>query len=222
MGLEKEFILMIVHRLRTSLAGLKWSLKMLTNGDFGGINGEQKDVLGKIYTKNNKIIDLVGDLFDLTTIKEGTKVYNMKLCDVADIIKSVIGDYDYEIRSKNIKLDFNRKDGASTITLLDKNAMEAAIQNIFDNAIRYTSNNGEIKLSLVSREEEIEIKIQDFGPGMPDIHVKKNLSDMGIGLYVSKNIINAHKGKIWFESQNDRKRGATGTIFFITLPILLH
>jgi len=223
-----EFILMVVHKLRTSLTGVKWPLRMLLSGDFGQTTLEQKDIIKKIGQRTNTMISSVNDLLDLARAEDGNHVYNMSLYSVEDIVQSVINDYQSEIASKNIKFSFDRPENVFAKTMLDKEAIEAVIQNLLDNAIKYTPSGGMIKVSLQTSGKEIEIQVQDSGMGIPkqkqqhifdkffrsDNAIKNDPSGAGLGLFIAKNIISAHNGKIWFQSQENK-----GSTFYVTLPI---
>lgn len=231
-----EFILMVVHKLRTSLSGIKWSLKMFLDGDFGQINKEQEDIVKKVYQKTNVTISSVDDLLDLYSIADGVHVYNMNLSDVEGIIQAVVDDYKEAIKNKNIKFSFEKIGESndsqviknSTIAMLDKDAMGVVMQNLLDNAIKYTPAGNDIKVSLRIVDKTIEIQVKDSGIGIPkqkqgqifnkffraENAIKIERSGMGLGLFVAKNVIEDHKGKIWFESQENK-----GTTFFVSLPI---
>ncbi len=106
--------------------------------------------------------------------------------------------------------------------------MRIVIQNFLDNAIRYSPEGGKISISLNSDGKNIQFKMQDFGMGIPknqqdkiftkffrgDNAVRVNTVGSGLGLFLAENIIEAHSGKIWFESEENK-----GTSFYFTLPI---
>jgi two-component system sensor histidine kinase VicK len=112
--------------------------------------------------------------------------------------------------------------------MLDQEKMKLAVQNLIDNAIKYSADNSKIDITLTSDNENIEFKIQDQGIGIPEAQQQKiftkffrgdnaekvNTIGSGLGLFLAQNIIEAHSGKIWFESG-----AGSGTTFYFSLPI---
>ena len=133
----------------------------------------------------------------------------------------------YETQKRKIKIDFYEQ-GFFPEILLDSVKIKLAIQNLIDNAIKYSQENSKIEISLISNENNIEFKIKDFGMGIPsnqqdkiftkffrgDNATKLREIGSGLGLFLCKNIIDAHGGKIWFESKENLE-----TSFYFTLPI---
>jgi signal transduction histidine kinase len=110
---------------------------------------------------------------------------------------------------------------------IDKEKMELAVQNLLENAAKYTPEGGSIDISLEKHEAEVVFKIKDTGVGIPETEheriftkffrgenvIKMETEGSGLGLYTTRNIIDAHRGKIWFESKEGK-----GTTFFFSLP----
>jgi signal transduction histidine kinase len=216
-----------VHRLKHGLAAIKWSLKMILSGDFGEISDEQKDIIEKSLEDNEKLILLSDNLLNGTDVDKTKKFLSRDLCDAELIVNSVIKSYESKIAEKKIKLEFTAPEEKTEI-FLDKEKIKIAIQNILDNAIRYTKEGGKIVISLSRNQGNVELKIQDSGMGIPenqkrklftkffrgDNAIKVNDDGSGLGLFIAKNIIEAHGGKIWFESEENK-----GSTFYVALPI---
>ena len=112
--------------------------------------------------------------------------------------------------------------------MLDAEKAKLAFQNIIDNAVRYTSLNGQITISLKIVDKNIEFSVEDSGVGVPENQqariftkffrganaVRMNTEGSGLGLFIAKNIVEAHGGKIWFKSEENK-----GTTFYISFPI---
>jgi signal transduction histidine kinase len=228
-GMNTEFVSTVAHNLKTSLSAIKWSLRMLIDGDFGKNSEEQKEVALRLYKKNEAAISALDDLLNLSKIEDGAYIYKKNPADIISIILSVMDDYKDEIKSKNIELEFEKPEYGVPKMRLDEEKIRIAIQNIFDNAVKYTSAGGKIKVCLKHTEKEIEIEIQDSGIGIPeqqqinifrkffrgDNAVQTEFDGSGLGLFIAGNIISAHKGKIWFESEENK-----GTTFYISLPVV--
>ena len=196
---NEMFIITIVHKLKTSLAGFKWSLKMLLDEDYGHISVEQKNIIKKLYIRNNSIISSVHDLLDLTAIKDAAHSYNMVYSDIEEIIHSVMADYYDEAKGRKIDLSFKKsrllKGRPLVKTTLDKDAIKSALQNIIDNAIKYTPPEGIVKVSLDATKKEIRIQVQDSG--------------IGISKEAQKNIFQK-----FFRAGNAKKIDSSGVGFF--------
>ena len=131
-------------------------------------------------------------------------------------------------KKKNLSLKFIKPEKPLPKIRMDSLKIRQVVQNLIDNAVCYTKERGKIILSIKKVKNFIEFKIEDSGIGIPDPEKKLIFSECfrasnaieqknvgtGLGLYLTKNIIEAHQGKIWFES----KRGE-GSTFYFTLPV---
>lgn len=226
--MKSEFVTLAAHQLRTPTSGIKWSLRMLLDGDLGVIPEGQKKVIEKAYNTNEKVIRLINDLLNVARIEEGKFLSKMVLSDIGEVIQSVVDLYSEEIKKKKLKLEFKKPEKDLSQVMLDVDKIKIAIDNLVDNAIRYTFPGGRVTISIKEKEKEIEVQIQDTGVGIPENEQDKiftkffraeNIMKMetegtGLGLFITKYIIEAHGGSIWFESEEGE-----GTIFYFTLPL---
>jgi len=227
--MKTEFVSLSAHQLRTPLAAIKWTLRMLLDGDLGKITEEQKDFIEKTYESNERMINLINDLLDVTRIEEGKYLYKPILADIEPIVQFVIDSFKEEIERKKLKFEFKKPKRKLPKVMLDVEKMKLAIQNLLDNAIRYTKPGGEISVSLRDLENKIEFSVRDTGVGIPENQqsrvftnffraanvIRMETEGSGLGLFITKNIIEAHGGKIWFESKEN-----IGTTFYFTFGIL--
>lgn len=226
--MKNEFVTLAAHQLRTPISGIKWSLQTLLDGDFGDLSEKQKRVVEEAFKTNNKVINLINDLLNVAEIEEGRYLNKVALSDISEVILSVIEDYKVEAEKKKIKINFNSPEGILPKIMLDVEKIKIAISNLLDNAVRYTLDGGEVDISIKNYEKEIEVKIEDNGVGIPINEQEKMFTKFfrssnirkidtegtGLGLYIVKNIIEAHEGKIWFDSEENR-----GAAFYFTLPV---
>ena len=226
--MKSEFVTLAAHQLRTPTSAVKWSLQMLLDGDLGKLNKEQIKILEKMYKTNDKVIRLVRDLLNLAQIEEGKFLSKIILSDIEDIIQFIINSNKSLIEEKKLNFEFRKPEEKLPKVMLDVEKMKIAIENIFDNALRYAFSGDNVSISLKNKKKEIEIKIQDTGMGIPQDQqgkvftkffraaniMKVDTEGTGLGLYISKNIIEAHGGRIWFESEQDK-----GTSFYFTIPV---
>ncbi|MDP2910269.1 MAG: ATP-binding protein [bacterium] len=225
---KSEFVSLAAHQLRTPLSALKWILKTFLSDELGRMNKEQKEFLLDAYNSNERMIVLVNDLLNAARIEEGRFLYKLDLTDLDVLIKSVIDSCRDLIREKNIEIEFKNLIKKPLKTLIDADKIKIAIDNILENAIKYSEPDGKIIISLKSDRKEIEASVEDSGLGIPEIQQKRVFSKFfrganvlrketdgtGLGLFIAKNIIEAHNGRIWFKSVEGK-----GTTFYFTLPI---
>jgi len=226
--LKTEFVSVSAHQLRTPLSAVKWTLRMFLDGDLGEINREQKSFLEKTYQSNERMIDLINDLLNVARIEEGRYLYKPVLLDLASLTQAVVNTYQEESKKKKIIFEFEAPKEKLPGVMADSEKMQLAIQNLIDNAIRYTPAGGKVKVFLKKTDKNIEFSVKDSGIGIPKEQQKRVFTKFfraanairtetegtGLGLFIAKNIVEAHGGKIWFESEEGR-----GTTFFFIIPI---
>jgi PAS domain S-box-containing protein len=225
--MKTEFVSIAAHQLRTPLSAIKWTLKMLLGGDLGKITDTQRDFVGKTYQANERMIDLINDLLDVTRIEEGRYLYKPVLTNLETIVEFVVKSQKEELEKKNLKLEYKKPKKELPKIMLDVDKIRLAIQNIIDNAIKYTKPGGWIEVSFKHTKNEIEFLIKDSGVGIPKDQqnrvftkffrganvMRMETEGSGLGLFITKNIIEAHGGRIWFESKVGK-----GTTFHFILP----
>ena len=226
--IKTEFVSITAHQLRTPLSSIKWTLRMLLDGDLGEITDEQREFIEKTYTSNEKMISLINDLLDVTRIEEGRYLYRPVLGDIEEILQSMLASYNDLAKARRLRIDFKKSDKKMSKVMVDVEKIRLAIQNLLENAIRYTPVGGTITVSLKRDKKEVIISIKDSGVGIPKDQrervfskffratnvVKMETEGSGLGLFITKNIIEAHGGRIWFESEEGK-----GANFFFTIPI---
>jgi PAS domain S-box-containing protein len=226
--MKSEFVTVAAHQLRTPTSAIKWSLKMLLDGDLGEMPEVQRQVIEKTYNTNEKIIHLINDLLNVARLEEGKFLSQIILSDIEETIQSTIEIFSEEIRKKKIKFEFSRPAGGLPRIMIDVDKIKIALENLIDNAVRYTKPGGKINISAETDGKEITIQIQDTGVGIPENEKEKiftkffrgeNIMKMetegtGLGLFIAKNIVELHGGRIWFDSKEGE-----GTVFSFALPI---
>jgi len=230
--LKTEFVSIAAHQLRTPLSAIKWTLRMLIDGDLGKITDEQVDFLQKTYQSNERMIDLVNSLLNVTRIEEGRFLYRPVPTDLIEIVEAVIESLQEKIKRKKINFKFVKPTEKLPKLTADAEKLKLAIQNLIDNAVSYTLPGKKveviIKVVVKKKGDVMRIAIKDEGVGIPKNQqsrvftkffrganvIRLETVGSGLGLFIAKNIIEAHGGKISFKS--DQKKGTT---FYFTLPI---
>jgi len=225
--MKSEFVSLAAHQLRTPSSAVKWTIKMVLDGELGKINKEQREFLTDSYNSNERMIALINNLLNIARIEEGRYIFKPVLTNIREIIEDVIDLYKEEAKKKGIKIEFKEPKKKLPKVVLDVEKMQIAIDNLVRNAIKYTLSDGKVIISLKYLKKTIEFSIKDTGVGIPKqqqnrVFVKffrgSNIMRMetegtGLGLFIAKNIIEAHGGKIWFESEKDK-----GSTFYFTIP----
>lgn len=230
----KDSILRIVaHDLRNPIGAIRTICHLLQN-DISLSSVQSK---GQIIPENIDLIDnasnnamtIIEDLTESAEIEEGKSVLNIEKVELAPILESIIQLNAAQARLKNISLESTY--GQQKIyAKIDKRKFSRAFENIISNAIKFTAKDGTVKINLSLRENHARISVSDTGIGIPiDMHniVYNKFTNarrigtegektIGLGLSITKDIIQRHKGKIWFESTPD-----SGTIFYIEIPAYL-
>jgi PAS domain S-box-containing protein len=226
--MKSEFVSISAHQLRTPLSAIKWTLRALLDGDAGQLNPGQTDLLQKTYISNERMITLVNDLLDVTRIEEGRHLFRPSPSDIEPVIEFVINSFQGESERKQIQIEFKKPFGKIPKLMLDVEKIKLGIQNLIGNAIRYTPVGGKVTISLKNDKKEVELSVKDTGIGIPQEQQQKIFTKFfrsqnairmetegsGLGLFITKNVVEAHGGKIWFESEENK-----GTTFHVTIPV---
>lgn len=228
--MKSEFITLAAHQLRTPLSAIKWTIKMLIDGDLGELNGEQKKVLENSYQANENIIRLTKDLLDVVKIEEGKFDYNFEYADPVEPIEKTIEEQKIIAEKKNIKISFEKPEKPLPKIKIDVQKIGLAFGNVLTNAVNYTLEGGLVNIGIGRLNNDyIEIKVKDTGIGitkdqMSRLFIKFSRGEnamrlqtegSGLGLFIARNIIKSHGGDIRIESEEGK-----GTTVYLTVPLL--
>ena len=225
--LKNEFISMTAHQLKTPLSNTRLALKMMIAGDFGKISKKQKEILEKTYKNNDSLIYLVQDLIQDVKNSENSQFNDKSYVDLPSLTDSVVELYSEIIKAKKIKFKLAKVNGKLPKVSANSERIKMVIQNLLDNAIKYTPENGNIEISIKPKKTEVEFKIKDSGIGIPEEQKERiftrflrginttGATGSGLGLAIAKDIIKKSHGKIWFLSKENE-----GSTFFFSLPTM--
>jgi len=225
---KSEFISIASHQLRTPLTVIKGYGSMMLEGSFGAMTPAINENIKKIYDSNERLIALVEDLLNISRIESGKLQFNFEACQLEDIISSVVEELTVPAANKGLKLIWQTPAEKLPAVNIDKGKIRQVAINIIDNAIKYTPK-GSIEVNLKLDGDQILFSSVDTGLGISHddlVNLFKKFSrgehvsllhteGTGLGLYVGKMMIEAHKGRIWAESAGIDN----GSQFYFTLPI---
>jgi len=225
---KSEFVSIASHQLRTPLTAIKGYMSMVLEGTYGKLDEKIRKPIENVYQSNERLINLINDLLSLSRIESGKVKLDLKPMDIEKIAKSVIDELDIKAKEKKLKLILEKSKQPLPKAQVDEEKIRNAILNVIDNAIRYT-NKGSITFAATPMQSKLHLTISDTGEGM----TKKELGELfesftrgnaghknwtegaGLGLYIARQFVQLHKGKIWAESEGEGK----GSTFHIEIPV---
>jgi signal transduction histidine kinase len=218
--MQKEFINVAAHELRTPIQPILGLSEVLQHQ----IKDNEQHILVDVISRNAKRLQrLTEDILDITRIESQSLNLKKEIFNLNEIIMSILAEYESRTGSKNnVKITFASK--GDFIVQGDRGRLAQVLSNIISNAIKFTQEgNIDISLERLRDGKDVILSVKDTGSGidpdiMPRLFTKfatKSHIGTGLGLYISKSIIEAHGGRIWAENNSDR----TGATFSFSLPI---
>lgn len=214
--LKSQFLSFASHQVKSPMTVVKDYANLIYDGAYGKASPKIKETAKKIKNSADRMISLVDDFLDLRKIEEGRMEYNFEDVDVARLVKEVSDEMKTLAAEKKLKLVF--ESGVKKINIrADKQKLRQVIQNLIDNAIKYTPK-GFVKINMLLANDYILITVSDSGIGVSkelsphlfeefrrDPKAGKRIQGTGLGLYIAKQIVEAHNGEIWAESEGEGK-----------------
>lgn len=224
---KSEFVSVAAHQLRTPATGIRWSFNALLDRELGEVNSDQAKILEDGLRSSIRMINLINDLLNVARIEEGRFGLQFKKMAFAPILQGTIDRHRKAIDEKGILFFLDAKQGISSLNL-DEEKISIALDNLFDNAVKYTSPGGTITVTMKEEDHHVHVTVSDTGIGIPKNQINKlfgkffradnalrfQTSGSGLGLYVVKNVIEAHGGSIAVTSEENK-----GTTISFTIPI---
>lgn len=225
--LKSEFLSFAAHQVKSPMSVVKGYAELVLDGTITG-KVKIKDIAQKIKNLAGRMIILVNNLLDSRRIEEGKMEYNFEEADIVGTVKNIMEEM--KPLAKEKKLEFIFESGVKKLSaIIDIQKFSQVIQNLVDNAIKYTDA-GQVRVAVDKQGGKALISVADSGAGisddlMPKIFMEfergnfkdKAIQGTGLGLYIAKQIVLAHKGGIWAESKGEGE----GTKFFIEIPLVV-
>lgn len=222
---KSEFIATASHELHTPLTSLHMGVQLLLEGAAGDLLGKQREVLQACHEDCGRLEELMQDLLDLSKIEAGDRPPSLRSVQVSELISATTGSLRAQADSKGVGCK-TEDVGDLPCVYADRLQIERVLSNLLSNALRHTETGGQIRIGAVRRDGYVAISVTDTGHGIPAeflpnifdkfVQVPNSPSGRaGLGLAISKRIIEAHGGQLMVQSTIGQ-----GTTFTFTLPVV--
>jgi PAS domain S-box-containing protein len=227
--MKSDFISLVSHELRTPLTSIIGFVSFILDGKAGAINDRQRNSLARVQRQSKRLAALINDLLDISRIESGRIQMEQEPISLLEIVTQRIEEIRPQADEKSIRLDLTAPESVPTI-FGDEARMGQVFTNLIGNAIKFTPNNGEVSIKVRVDGSLLHVEVIDTGPGIPAEERQKvfdkfyQLSDIstrqqggsGLGLSITKSIVEAHGGKLWIDDGNQGK----GSNFQFVLPLV--
>ena len=226
-AMKYSFVTAVSHELRTPLTAIHGSLEMLEDGDVGQLPPAAARVVAVAARGTRRLSRLVEDIIDLERLESGHFAFHPAPHDLHALLLETVESLAPLTERAGVELVLHE---THADVLCDGDRVLQALVNLVGNAIKFTSPGGSIQLEAVRRGEEVEVTVRDEGRGIPaeqlgavfdrfhqvDTEADQAKGGAGLGLTITRHIVEAQGGRIWVESEY-----GTGTAFRFTLPLAL-
>ncbi len=218
----------ITHQLKGFVAKSRNIFSMMLEGDYGAAPATMTPIIQEGFSSATKGAQTIQEILNAANIKSGQVAYASVQCDFKTLLSNVIAGLKPNADARGLALKVVVPEGPVPFKG-DQMQMENALRNLIDNSIKYTLK-GEVAITLTQEAGKLRLVVQDTGVGITPADMqhlftegghgidsqKVNVDSTGFGLYIVKNIIEAHKGKVWAESEGAGK----GSRFIVELPVV--
>jgi two-component system, OmpR family, sensor histidine kinase VicK len=220
--MQKDFINIAAHELRNPIQPILALTEILRNK---ATDNEQRELLDVVVRSVKKLKQLTEDVLDVTRIESQSLQLHKERFNLSEMILNAFADFRNQSKNEykdNIKLELVSKE--DIFIEADKGRMYQVVSNLLNNAIKFT-NEGTIITTVEKKDSYVIISIKDSGTGIDSeifprlfskFATKSEIAGTGLGLFISKSIVEAHGGRIWAENNKDGEKGAT---FYFSLPL---
>ncbi len=210
---KTEFLSIASHQLRTPLSIAKGYLELLTEGAYGKVTPETKEILKQMDKSNDHLVKLADEFLNVTRIEQGKTKFSFADKDIVELIDRVVNELKIQAKAKKLSIIW-RPTKEKKMVNMDDEKIRHVIFNFIDNAIKY-SNKGKIQVSWTSEKNGVAVRVKDNGFGFckeDEVNFFQkfyrgknvegiNVTGVGLGLFICNKFIEAHEGHVWAHSQ---------------------
>jgi len=222
---KSEFLSTMSHELRTPLTSIKGSIDMVNSGALGGNSTQIKSVMNIAQRNCNRLVDLINDILDLQKIESGSMKYHFQTHNICEIVRDSVQSNQQYADKFGVTLS-TYIDSPVLLAHVDQSRLEQVFTNIISNASKFSPPGGGVKVRMKASDSKIRIEFEDEGVGLSendrdavfdrfsqiDSSNTRKEGGTGLGMNISKTIIDAHDGNLDYETDQD-----SGTTFFVEL-----
>lgn len=224
--LKTQFVSIASHELRSPLSGTLWGVQSLLKSK---PRKEQEKILTSVYNNTASSLATVNEILDFSIFDRGKDTnFQREIVNLHDVLQDITKLHELSAQEAGLALTHAGRWPQKALVVGDQGSLKRAVGNLISNAIKYSPSGGAVEIALHSTEDSHLIAVRDHGIGIPPSEQKKVLRGYyrapnaakvksygtGMGLWVTKKIVEQHHGKLWFSSKENK-----GTTFFIRLPI---
>ncbi len=228
--LKDDFVSVASHELRTPMTAIKSYLSMVLAGQGGDLTERTRLYVQRSYNSVDRLIKLVNDMLNISRIDSGRMSMQIRAVNIDALIREVVEDIGPRAKELELSVDIDRNPVIPEV-LADPDKIKEVIYNLIGNAMKFTPKSGRITVSYKQKDSFVEVAVRDTGAGMDAEGLSKLFQKFGIlpgtyaanqpsfgtglGLYISRSLIELHGGKIWADSEGKEK----GSTFTFTLKV---
>lgn len=222
--LRAEFVSNVSHELKTPLTSIRMYAETLLDGRYRD-RDEMTDYLRTLMSESQRLSRLVGNVLDFSRMEEGRKTYDFRTEDLGEIVRSTMASFEYMLRENGFAFEVDVPEGLPSV-YGDREGLSAALSNLISNAVKYSFDVKEIRVSVSDRGDSQTIEVSDRGVGIPEMERKRifekfyrvedsrvGAGGTGLGLSLVKSIMEAHGGSVEVEG-----RVGGGSVFRLIVP----
>jgi signal transduction histidine kinase len=221
--MKDDFLHSITHDLRNPMTSIRGFLRFLIDGVAGPITAQQRKMLETIDRASSRLLNLINDILDVAKMESGRKALQLVATDLKMLSQRVMEVAEGQALRKNVKLLLDTPENLPSINA-DIELLERVLANLVGNALKFTPEQGSITIKVEDADDAMKITVADTGEGIPADYIGKifdkyqqvagqHKGGTGLGLTISRYIVESHNGKIWAESTV-----GIGSRFIFTLP----
>ncbi len=228
---KTEFVSLASHQLRTPLSAIRWCLEDLDSQEIGKLNKQQKDYIESGLASTKRLIAIVNGLLDVSRLEMGRLTIDPKPTDLVKLVRDTIGEYKKLAEKKKVELKLDKAPTSIPNISIDTMLVRQVVANFISNAIKYArpkTGKSKINVKIEKEGDNVKVLVCDNGEQIPEeyqVHLfskfyraptaaKLDTSGTGLGLYITKLIIENFGGEVIFESREGK-----GTIFGFLIPL---
>jgi signal transduction histidine kinase len=226
--MKLDFVAIAAHELRTPVTVVRGYLDMLNPSVVNGLTINDIETLQKAIRGTNQLRDLINKLLNIAKIERGEMEIFIEKMDLVQMVRDNVNQHESAASQKEQRITFKANTNKHVYVPADPSSLTEVLNNLIGNAIKFTSEGGEIKVTLTAAQDMVKVEVTDNGPGVPNELRSKLFTKFyraersmisgargtGLGLFISKTIIQLQQGEIGIEPDTGK-----GSTFYFTLPV---